>query len=46
MTLIEDPEYAEMYKTFSLNGPTSGIDNCVVLHECTLALPLGFAEAI
>ena len=46
MTLIEDPEYAKMYKTFHLSGPVSGVDNCVVLHECTLALPLGLAEAI
>ena len=46
MTLIEDPEYAKMYKTFHLSGPVAGVDNCVVLHECTLALPIGFAQAI
>ena len=46
MTLIEDPEYAKVYKTFSLSAPISGVDNCVVLHEGSLALPLGFAQAL
>ena len=45
VTLIED-EWGKMYKTFGLSAPTSGVDNCVVVHEGNLVLPIGFAEAM
>ena len=46
VTLVEDDEWGKMYKTFGLSAPTSGVDNCVVVHEGNLALPIGFAEAL
>ena len=46
VTLVEDDEWGKMYKTFGLSAPTPGVDNCVVVHEGNLALPIGFAEAM
>ena len=41
MTPIEDPEYAKVYKTFSLSAPIPGVDNRVVVHEARLPFPSG-----
>ena len=42
VTLVEDDEWGKMYKTFGLSAPVPGVDNCVVVHEGNLALPIGF----
>ena len=46
MTLIEDEEWGKIYKTLGLSAPKPGVDNCVVVHEGNLVLPIGFAEAL
>lgn len=43
--LTQDDEYGKCYHTFNLSAPIANKDNCIVVHEPALVLPIGFCVA-
>ena len=45
-TVEMNDEYAKLYHTFRLNSQISEVDNCVLVHDLHVVMPLGLVVPV